>query len=523
MQFQGSEIVNLGVDPISAAMPAGDSVRYDPEFEQIAAEIAKIESVTAAAIDWDLVAQLSISILKTKSKDYRVAGYLAAALFQTGKFEGLIHGIRLYEKLIRNFWETGFPEKSRMRGRIGALEWLSTRMGIMLSRDTKSAVSDEIILELEKSVQSLLSTLAEFLGNDTPSFSDFQSAVDSRARDVRSRISNTERAKEEEIRRAAAVASGEITEIADAEKVTEECRKKLARVSGFLYQSDPTDPLAYCISRSITWGWIVALPTNENGVTYIPPIPAGCIQRCNTFAGSGNWQGVVDEAESEFFDGVFGFDLQRWCIRALKELGEPYVGARQAILAELSGLFKRLPELIELRFSDGSPFADTQTKSWIKNEVLQASFPDGAPEQGGEKTAELESSELADAAAKAGRLVAEGKLQEAIRLFREGIARTPSSRLRFLWRLRLAKFCMDAGKLQLALPQLVSLDEDIIRFSLEEWEPDLSLEVVQQLYVCRQKLAAGLQDRPLDGERQLAQLYQRLCKLDVNAALAVEP
>jgi type VI secretion system protein VasJ len=523
MPSPNPEIINLGLEPVSAASPGGISVRYDPEFEQLSAEIAKMESVTTVAIDWALVAQLSASILKTKSKDYRAAGYLVLALFQIDKFAGLVSGLKMYEGLVRNFWETGFPEKARIRGRIGALEWLRDRLGSALTRDARSSASDELILELEKSTQSFLSALTEFFADQSPSFTDFHAAVELRAKEVRSRASAAERAKEEEARRAEAVASGEVSQVADADRVIEECREKLSKVALFLYRAEPSEPLAYRLSRSITWGWLVSLPSNDNGATFIPPVPADALRRCNTFAENKNWHAIVDETESEFFDRVFAFDLQRWCVRALGELGESYAGPRQAILAELAGLVKRLPEITDLRFNDGSSFADSQTKAWIKNEVVPTSSPAGAPNPAGETAASQETSEPMEAAAKARRLLADGKLQEAMGLFKDGIAKSSLSKLRFLWRLQLAKLCMEAGKLQLALPQLTSLDEDVRRFSLEEWEPGLSLEVIQQLYVCRQKLSAGLQDRPSDLENQLAQLYQRLCKLDVNAALAVEP
>jgi type VI secretion system protein VasJ len=119
-------------------------------------------------------------------------------------------------------------------------------------------------------------------------------------------------------------------------------------------------------------------------------------------------------------------------------------------------------------------------------------------------------------------MVDAGKLHDAVGLFKNGIARASQRRLRFLWRLHLARLCMDSGKPQLALPQLLALDEDVTRFALEEWEPELSLEVVRQLYLCRQKMAAGLQETRPDVEKQLTELYQRLARLDVNAALAVE-
>ncbi len=522
MNFPDPEIVNLSIDPVSGNPPAGVDVRYDPEFEELAAEIAKMESITATVIDWDLVSRLAVSILKAKSKDYRVASYLVLALYQTHKFAGLLNALSLYEGLIKNYWETGFPEKSRMRGRNAALVWLNDRLGTALSRDSKISAPDEQILELEKATGNFLAAVRQFYGDEAPAFTEFRQAVDARVKEVRAKIRAAEQAKEEKARRAAAVASGEVAEVEDAEKVIEDCRDKLARVALFLFKSDPSAPLAYRISRGVTWGWLVSLPANENGMTQIPPAPADAVQKCAALAEAGDWRGIVDEAESDFFNRVFGFDLQRWCIRAMGELGDQYAEPRRAILIELAGLLARLPEIIELKFNNGIAFADSQTKSWIKDEVLAAVSSSGEPKQGAETTGAQESAELAEAAAEAKRLMAKGKLQEAIGMFKDGISKSPLRKMRFLWRLELAKLCMEAGKLQLALPQLTSLDEDVGRFSLEEWEPGLSLEVVQQLYLCRQRLSAGLQVRPAELEQELAQLYQRLCKLDVNAALAVE-
>ncbi len=528
MPVPDPEIVKLGSDPIGGDAPAGVSVRFDPEFEQLDAEIGKMQRVAQTdntpppRVDWSAVVQLSTSILKTKSKDYRVASYLVMGLYQTNKVEGLLSGFPMYTGIIRNFWETAFPEKTRLRGRIGALEWLGGNLGTALSRDSAKSVSDKLIGELERVTGEFLSCLSEFMGNQAPDFSELKTTVAARVKEVRSRLAAADRAKENEVRRAAAVASGEVTELADAQKVIEECRNRLSRVAAFLFKSNPADPLSYRIKRGITWGWLAAAPANENGITHIPPIPADAMQRCNALSSEGKWIGVVEETELNFFDRVFGLDLQRRCIQALTELGEKYEAPRQAILTELAGLLTRIPEIARFKFIDGSPFADPETAAWLKGEVLRpasANHPQGETK---EPPAGQQSSELAEAVAEARRLMAGGKLQEAIALFKDGIAQSPLRRFRFLWRLQLAKLCMEAGKLQLALPQLTSLDEEVGRFSLEEWEPGLSLEVVQNLFKCRQRLAAATQMRSADVETQLAQLYQRLCKLDVNAALAVE-
>jgi type VI secretion system protein VasJ len=497
-------------------------LRLDPDFEHLAAEIAKTESMTTTVIDWNAVVQLSCALLRTKSKDYRVASYLVFGLFQTRGYEGLLTGVRMYEALIRNFWETAFPEKTRMRGRLGAAEWLNDRLASVLARKAARPASDDLILELEKAAQSFVAALAEFLGSQAPGFSEMIGDIGAKASQVRSRLAEAERAKEEQSRRAAAVASGEVTEVADAERVLDDCRERLFRVAAFYYAADASDPMSYRIRRSVTWGWMAGPPIQENGSTHIPPVSRDVLDRCEAWASRGEWRSIVAESESYFSERIFAFNLQRHCVLALAQLGEAYRAARDTVLAELASLCRRIPEIVDLKFNDGTPLADSATRSWIETEVM-ATAPgetisgDHLKQAGGMGAPDLEA-----AIAEARRFVTEGKLQEAVALFKEGIAGASQRRMRFLWRLQLARLCMDSGKPQLALPQLMSLDEDVSRFALEEWEPELSLEVVRQLFLCRQRLAAASQEKPPEAERQLQELYQRLCRLDVNAALAVE-
>jgi type VI secretion system protein VasJ len=399
---------------------------------------------------------------------------------------------------------------------------LNDRLASALARKETKSAPDDLTLELETAAQTFVATVAEFLGDQAPGFTELLNDVGAKAREVRSRLAEAERAKEEQARRTAAVASGEVTEAADAERVLDECREKLFRIAAFYYAADSSDPISYRIRRSITWGWMTNAPLHESGTTHIPPLSRDVLRRCEMSASQGEWLSIVDESESYFPERIFALDLQRHCVLALSQLGEPYHAARQTVLAELANLCRRIPDLVEFKFNDGTPLADSTTKGWIRTEVAVSAPGDanaGArPKQGGT----AEAPELEAAIAESRRYVAEGKLQEAVALFREGIAGTPQKRMRFLWRLQLARLCMDSGKPQLALPQLQSLDEDVSRFSLEEWEPELCLEVVRQLFLCRQRLAAASQERQPELERQLQDLYQRLCRLDVNAALSVE-
>jgi type VI secretion system protein VasJ len=516
------EIVGLGSDPVSALLPSGEPLRYDPDFEQLSTEISKTESLKPTPVDWDAIVRLSTNVLRTKSKDYRVAAYLVFGLFQTRGYEGLLSGLYMYEGLLRNFWETAFPEKSRMRGRLGALEWLNDRLGAALARRERKPASDGIVTDLDKATREFVAAVADRFGNQAPAFTDLTSDAAARAHDLEARLAAAEKGKADQAERARAIASGEVLDFSGAQKAIEECREKLWKVAAFCYESDPSDPLAYGIRRGISWGWLVSLPAHEGGATHIPSPPPETVARCKSLSADGEWLALLNEVESTFAEAVFAFDLQRYAMRALGELGEKYRPAKDVVMTELSGLLLRLPELIELRFNDSTPFADSGTRGWLKSEVLV----EGAREPGaghnlapaaGDRQQELE-----EAAAEARRMIDAGKLQEAVGLFKSGIARASQRRLRFLWRLQLARLCMDSGKPHLALPQLLALDEDVTRFALEEWEPELSLEVVRQLFLCRQKLAAGLPETRPDVEQQLTELYQRLARLDVNAALSVE-
>ncbi len=520
MSLANAEIVSLGTDPISSTAPAGEAATFEPEFEQLSAEIAKTQSLTGAVIDWPAVVQLASSLLKGKSKDFRVAGYLLFGLLQTRGFEGLLSGLRMYEALLNSFWDSAYPERSRIRGRVGAAQWLNDRLAAELQRKANRPASDELIFELEKATQDFVGTMAKYLEAQAPPFMELLSTIGSRANDVRARLAAAEREREEQARRAQSVETGDISDPADAEKVLDSCREKLWRVAEYLFQSDPANPLPYRITRSSTWGWLVDLPAHESGTTQIPPVPEEVRRQCEASAASGEWLAVVNQTETGFTERVFAFDLQRYCVEALSKLGSSYDAARLAVVTELAGLVRRMPGIQNLEFSDKTHFAGENTRAWIAAEVLGgASTRAPAPDESG-SNGELQELDKAVSAARG--LSESGKLQEAVALFKEGIAKALHRRQRFLWRLQLARLCLDAGKPQLALPQLVSLDEEVNRFSLEEWEPALSLEVIRQLFLCRQRLAAGMQERPPDVERQLQELYQRLCKLDVNAALAVE-
>ena len=67
------DLLSLGKEPVNADQPAGSDVRYDPEFEELQAEIDKLSNPSATdGTDWNKVTKLASEILATKAKDILV-------------------------------------------------------------------------------------------------------------------------------------------------------------------------------------------------------------------------------------------------------------------------------------------------------------------------------------------------------------------------------------------------------------------------------------------------------------------
>lgn len=114
----------------SAAIPGdsatGQSARYEPEYEQMQAEIDKLAALDVGAPDWALVQACASTLLAKKSKDLLVAAYLCAALRETRGWAGLADGLNLIKSLITTHWDGVHPE--RLRARKTAVDWLLDRL-----------------------------------------------------------------------------------------------------------------------------------------------------------------------------------------------------------------------------------------------------------------------------------------------------------------------------------------------------------------------------------------------------------
>jgi type VI secretion system protein ImpA len=108
--------VNSLLEEISAELPCGEDLEYDPEFgEMERAAQGKPEQqigstlIPAQEADWPAVKSRAIALFG-RTKDLRVAVYLTRSLLHTGGLTGLRDGLTLIQGLLQRYWEMVHPQ-----------------------------------------------------------------------------------------------------------------------------------------------------------------------------------------------------------------------------------------------------------------------------------------------------------------------------------------------------------------------------------------------------------------------------
>lgn len=514
-------LILLGKDPIAGDNPAGSSVQYDDDYEAMRSEVQKMDSVEQEPVDWNSVVDTASDILRSRSKHLLVAVYMSLGLFELNDYKGLATGLTIIRDLVATFWDDMEPPLKRKRGRIEAIFWLAERGGrVALER---KPVSDE--KEALESCDALMKetgkALAEKLGDEAPTFGDLQRAVQEHLSDFEAAARAAEAAKKAAAARAA---SGEVelNTPDDARKILAKTRTTVKQVCDFLRKADNSDPVPYRLIRAFTWGQHKELPPNTDGTTQIPAPAPEQTARLGDLHMKQEWANLIEGSEAAFGAAVFWLDIHRWAALALAGLGPTHQGASDAVVLETAMLITRLPDLAKLKFANGTPFASPDTVMWLESDVASrlGEAGDGgssAPSGGGDNIPEG----LVETTGDARRLASGGSLPQAIRMMQEGIASTGEQRGQFLWRLGLAKLCLDSGKPTLATPHLEELESLIQRHDLESWEPQLCLQVYTALLTARRTLLKDQRRATPELLQKTNDLQDRLCRLDAAAALSM--
>jgi type VI secretion system protein VasJ len=436
----------------------GEDINHDADFTLLKDEMGKMGN-----IDYVLVEHKSKTLVKEKSKDIRLLGFLSFCYVRQDQWEMLADVFEGFSKLAASDYDTLFPLRPVAKQQ--AFQWLSLpRFNDLLTSKKPEERDYAPIARLSTSLTSLKSLIDSKFPKDSP----FPTGLYQAATNWEKLCKPKPKADP-----VAVAASGSTAEAVETPSQAQASGKKAAF---FLIEKEPQKIMGYRLMRSLRWDVLEKAPPSENGKTKVAPPGADLQTALSNALTAGDFKTVFQKAEVAFTSGShhLWLGLQRMSAIACKNLGGPYAAVHQAILFETGLLIKRLPELLTLCFSDGTPFCDDATKDWIAAEVqpLFSGPASGAAVANAGATGDPIEAEKKDATA----LAAGGSVEKALDFVQTAIRGSSNERDNFRRAIILCSLLVSAKQPDIALSILESLHEKINNYHIDKWDPDLAVD-----------------------------------------------
>ena len=506
--------LELAKTSISKEGFSGEDVRFSSEYEGLESELSKAQSMhESGQIDWLKICENSETLLRTQSKDLRVCAWLTWGLYQRESFQGLLAGLGLVQHLCENHWAEIHPGKARTRA--AALSWLVPRLEQVLNENIPIKEQLPLFRRLLEHLEGLDAACTEHLGDDAPLLLPI-------CRRLKNMVQRAADNQPEPGLVGAAVAQVKLAATQlftpgvpidnekEAHKALRAQQENARPLCTWWLKQKATDVRALRLNRTLLWLPIDAIPERNNDqISALRGLPVDKLKAYRDRYDQAQYADLIVELEASLTKAPFWFDGQRMVWECLQELNAEM--AMREVETHFALFMQRLPGIIELRFHDGTPFADPATRAWISANVTPHLQTSNAP-----RKVEVANSQLAWELAleEALPILRKDGLKAAVQILKQGLQSAHGGRVRFFWQFALARLCFAAKKYELAKTQLEALDQTLHDSGLQTWEPDLVLEVLNLLHSCCELLPQNHAVR----ERK-EEIYRRLCHLDLEVVL----
>lgn len=493
--------------PISDMAPIGEDPGYDDDFQRMREEVNKL---SGANVEW--VIQSAERLLTTRCKDLRVITYYLWARLQRDGEAGLADGLELLSAVLDRFTSQVLP--ARANSRRMALEWLAS--GKVL--DSLSLYPEVVKAEAQRTVAALAwleRLLALWPEAQRPALGSLYTALSARLAQsggVDALVPQNSAAHSEPAPYSAAPT---LTTIKSGRDLLDSGKA----LASYLRDQPQGWLAAHRLLTSLRWDTVHQSPPQEaSGNTRLAPPRTEYRAQLKRLYLQQSWTELLDHVERMYAEAVnhFWLDLQWYLCQSLSKLGMPYEGWADMVKRDLGMFLERLPGIEELRWNDGTPFADEATRDWIIQQVS------------GNRPAQWMSTAISTPAAADDILGLEGEAlaqadSDGVEAAMAWLAARPdvnTGRQRWLLRLLMARVAEQCGKSDLAIHLLGELDAVGHQQGLSAWEPGLVFEVKARLLkLLRQKAQRNDVDKPTLA-RRMEGLLASLVALDpVRAAV----
>lgn len=502
--------------------------------------------------DWATVFERAVDCLSHRSKDFRVARYLALALAGIDGLAGMRDGLRFLVEIQKRWWELLFPTPEKikdsktgkrildaaLRGREFDLvlghyrDLAATKLKESEDRDVERTL--DLVGELLDELHVAEVFTKEKYGDHydcSPMIEAFRSALKDGIEPLRETVAGMVKAKrqaeEDEIARQEAEKAAR-QEAAKREEEEQRAQRESIRREQIVIESlglDRNSDLAADDDAAALVVHVGSIARRLRRVApdqlagYLLPLYASWYTELN---GSQEQSSPPPEFQPFLEEAASREDWQRVIVLTLQAVVQPWgrnwldlgYHLAQAVAAEGNGLRDVLDAIEGLvverarhgdgwpedTFLDGTPHVGEKAREWLELLKSRSMEAGQTGENAGFSFDLRERLAALEAAAP----------EEAAAIMQEGVAHTASRRARFLWSLEMAEQLADRGQGLLAMSICRWLMDEIERRDLEEWE---DVGVLTRVYDCACRGLDGTTsvDEIVDDSARIA--FERLCRL----------
>ncbi|MGH2419834.1 type VI secretion system protein TssA [Pseudomonas sp. C 49-2] len=356
-----ADTVKLLLTPIDPEQPAGHFDVEDETYQAIDQEMVKLGGLRESDIDWPYIDEASRQYLATQCKHWRVVAHLQVVWLRTRQWARWADALSLLAGMVELYWDSAYPKPgpTGYLNKRKQVQRLLGELGQVLPTLERSSFEPAYQAAAELALANL-QRCAESAKLDPAPLDALQRQLDKYSEPVVA----TEPAR--------AATSGSVLESAffsspkpQAPSNEREQRRAVLNMAEQINQQDPYDPTGYQLRRFGLWSHLrTAPPITRDRRTELTAVPKDIVD------------GYQDALNHNAIEPNLLLRLEKSVCASPYWLRGSYLAAQVAsrlAMEEVAGAIRqtcerfvcRLPALLELCFSDGTPFVDAQTQAWI--------------------------------------------------------------------------------------------------------------------------------------------------------------
>ncbi|WMD21230.1 type VI secretion system protein TssA [Achromobacter seleniivolatilans] len=364
--------------PFDPRQPAGHFEAEDETFQSIDHEMIKLGGLQELRLDWNYVDEASRQYLASQCKHFRIAGHLISARLKARSWRCWAEAAGVLAGMVEHYWETGHPKP-------GPTGYIAKRRLVALLADRlRDTLNDLPIADFSKTHHAEAQQALDRLQASAPA-AQLDQAQLTRLESLLARVSEQARYPEPAApARSAGQSGGQAIsdEFFSSPSASlkpgddRENRRSLLSVADFINQQDAYDPTGYQLRRFAMWAHLHAAPPARKGErTELMAVPADIADGYGeALTGNAVNPALLQRVEKSVVASPYWIrgSFLAAGIASRLEMKD----AAAAIRLSTERFVRRIPALVDLKFSDGRAFIDPETLTWLSG----ADTPDG---QGG--------------------------------------------------------------------------------------------------------------------------------------------